>query len=176
MLVEPARQSGPRLISFLLAAAVLTADRATKLDIQAHLPQYGSVPVIQGFLRVVHAENPGAAFSFLADSNPLLRNIVLIGISSAVLLFVVSALWSRTLTTLTRIGLGLVLGGACGNLYDRVIRHTVTDFIEVYHGGWSFPAFNVADSAITIGAAMLLLDLLFSRQSPAASKHVPETN
>jgi len=65
---------------------------------------------------------------------------------------------------LTRAGLAFVLGGAAGNLYDRVMRGSVTDFIEVYHGGWSFPAFNVADSAITIGAALLLLDVLFSKR------------
>jgi signal peptidase II len=61
---------------------------------------------------------------------------------------------------LARLGLSLILGGAIGNLYDRVIHGTVTDFIEVYHRGWSFPAFNVADSAITVGAALLLIDLI----------------
>ena len=60
---------------------------------------------------------------------------------------------------LGRVGSGLILGGAAGNLYDRIVHGTVTDFIEVYHGSWSFPAFNVADSAITVGAILLLLDL-----------------
>jgi signal peptidase II len=66
-------------------------------------------------------------------------------------------------------GLSLVLGGAVGNLYDRIVHGTVTDFIEVYHGTWSFPAFNVADSAITVGAILLLIDLLRARR-----REVPE--
>lgn len=146
----------------LIACAVVLFDRLTKLEIQHALPGYDSVPVISGWLRIIHTENPGAAFGMLAEGNPLLRSLVLIGVSGAVLLFVAWALWSDRSTLnswLSRLGLSLVLGGATGNLYDRVIHQTVTDFIEVYHGAWSFPAFNVADSAITVGAMLLLLDL-----------------
>ena len=146
----------------LIAAAVVVADRLSKLEIQRALPGYDSIPVINGLLRIIHTENPGAAFGMLAEGNPLLRSLVLIGVSGAVLLFVAWALWSDRSTLnswLSRLGLSLVLGGAAGNLYDRIIHQTVTDFIEVYHGTWSFPAFNVADSAITCGAILLLLDL-----------------
>src|SRR5947209_12435213 len=122
MSIELVPRNKERWLSFLLAAAVVLGDRASKLDIQQHLPQFESLPVIAGCLRIVHAENPGAAFSFLAESNPFLRNIVLIGVSSAVLVFVVSALWTRALTRLSRLGLALVMGGACGNLYDRIVR------------------------------------------------------
>jgi signal peptidase II len=170
------RRESDRWLSFLLAAAVVLVDRATKLDVRQHLALFESLSLVPGCLRLVHAENPGAAFSFLADSNPILRNIVLIGVSSAVLVFVISALFSHTLTRLSRTGLALVMGGALGNLYDRVVRHTVTDFIEVYHGGWTFPAFNVADSAITIGATLLILDLLLTRRSPAPPKHVSQAH
>ena len=124
---------------------------------------FDSISVIPGWLRIVHAENPGAAFGVLAEGNPIVRNIVLIGISGAVLVFVFSALWSRNgafRSPSTRYGLALILGGALGNLSDRIIRGTVTDFIEVYHGTWTFPAFNVADSAITVGAVLLLFDLV----------------
>jgi signal peptidase II len=75
-------------------------------------------------------------------------------------------LWGRGSSftgIVARLGLSLVLGGAAGNLYDRIVRGTVTDFIEVYHGTWSFPAFNVADSAITAGAILLLMDVLLHR-------------
>jgi signal peptidase II len=91
------------------------------------------------------------------------RGVVLIGISALVLFFVLNALLDRQSSfnsTANRIGLALILGGAIGNLYDRVLAGKVTDFIEVYKGSWSFPAFNVADSAITVGAAFLLVDLV----------------
>jgi signal peptidase II len=122
--------------------------------------------VIPGWLRIIHTENPGAAFGILADGNRWLRGGILIGVSALVLVFVVSALWGRRTTftsPLGRAALGLILGGAAGNLYDRVVSGMVTDFIEVYHGSWSFPAFNVADSAITVGAALLLLELMHPR-------------
>jgi signal peptidase II len=142
---------------------VVIADRITKLLIRHTMQSFETISIGPGWLRIVHAENPGAAFGVLAQGNPILRNIVLIGISGAVLVFVLSALWSRNgafRSAATRYGLALILGGAVGNLSDRIFRGTVTDFIEVYHGTWTFPAFNVADSAITVGAVLLLLDLI----------------
>ena len=156
-----------RVAPLIIAAAIVIADRLSKLEIQRAMPGYDSIPVISGWLRIIHTENPGAAFGMLAEGNPILRSLVLIGVSGAVLLFVAWALWSERSTLnswLSRLGLSLVLGGASGNLYDRIVNKTVTDFIEVYHGTWSFPAFNVADSAITLGAILLLLDLW--RQDP----------
>jgi len=156
-----------RFAPLIISAAVVIADRLTKLEIQRAMPGYDSIPVISGWLRIIHTENPGAAFGMLAEGNPILRSLVLIGVSGAVLLFVAWALWSERSTLnswLSRLGLSLVLGGASGNLYDRIVNKTVTDFVEVYHGTWSFPAFNVADSAITVGAILLLLDLW--RQDP----------
>ena len=151
-----------RSLPLIIASAIVAADRLTKLEIQHALASYDSIPVISNWLRIIHTENPGAAFGMLAEGNPLLRSLVLIGVSGAVLVFVAWSLWSSRSTLnswLSRLGLSLVLGGAAGNLYDRIVHQTVTDFIEVYHGTWSFPAFNVADSAITVGAIFLLLDL-----------------
>jgi len=145
------------------ALLILVADRITKLLILHSLRSFDSISIIPDWLRIVHAENPGAAFGVLAKGNPILRSIVLIGISATVLVFVASALWSRNgafRSAATRFGLALILGGAFGNLLDRIFRGTVTDFIEVYHGTWSFPAFNVADSAISVGAVLLLFDLI----------------
>jgi signal peptidase II len=156
-----------RLTPLIVATLVVVGDRLSKLEIQHALSSYDSIPIVAGWLRIIHTENPGAAFGMLAEGNPILRSLVLIGVSSLVLLFVAWALWSHRSTLnswLSRLGLSLILGGAFGNLYDRVVHQTVTDFIEVYHRGWSFPAFNVADSAITIGAILLLLDLW--RQDP----------
>ncbi len=156
-----------RFTPLAIAAIVVIGDRLSKLEIQSALSSYDSIPVIAGWLRIIHTENPGAAFGMLAQGNPILRSLVLIGVSGLVLLFVAWALWSNRSTLnswLSRFGLSLILGGAAGNLYDRIVHQTVTDFIEVYHRGWSFPAFNVADSAITVGAILLLLDLW--RQDP----------
>jgi signal peptidase II len=146
----------------IVAVLVVVGDRLSKIEIQRALSSYDSIAVIAGWFRIIHTENPGAAFGMLAEGNPVLRSLILIGVSGVVLLFVAWALWSERSTLksgLTRFGLSLILGGASGNLYDRVVHQTVTDFIELYHGGWAFPAFNVADSAITIGAILLLIDL-----------------
>lgn len=159
-----------------VALSIVLLDRITKIQIRHSLGDFDAIPVISGWLRIVHTENPGAAFGVLADGNPLLRSVILIGVSTGVLLFVAWALWSHSAsfsTLLTRVGLSMILGGALGNLYDRIVHGTVTDFIEVYRGGWSFPAFNVADSAITVGACLLLVDLLWPRRQ---IKHVSEIN
>jgi signal peptidase II len=165
-LVSGSRDMGSRFTALGAALLILIADRISKLMILHSLPSFESVSIVPGWLRIVHAENPGAAFGVLAEGNPIVRNIVLIGISGAVLVFVASALWSRNgafRAPTTRFALAFILGGAVGNLLDRVVRGTVTDFIEVYHGTWSFPAFNVADSAITVGAILLLFDLIKPR-------------
>ena len=159
--------SVPQWLALTVSALVIAGDRVSKMAIQHSINSFDAVSVIAGWLRIVHTENPGAAFGVLAEGNPFLRSAVLIGVSAAVLVFVALALWGRGSsfnTPLTRVGLSLILGGAIGNLYDRVLYGAVTDFIEVYHGAWSFPAFNVADSAITVGAVLLMIDLLRARR------------
>ena len=166
------RIAANRYSPFAVALLVALLDRITKMEARASLSSYIGVPVIPGLLRLVHTENPGAAFSFLSEGNPILRSFVLISVSTAVLCLVASALWKNHphfATPLVRTGLALILGGAAGNLYDRVIFGTVTDFIEVYHGAWTFPVFNVADSAITVGAILLLFDMLILQRAPQAA-------
>lgn len=168
-----------RFFAFLIALIVVAGDHITKVIIQHSMNSFDIIPVIPGLLRLVHTENPGAAFGVLAEGNPVLRKVVLIGISFIVLCFVVSALWSRNnsyASLPTRFGLGLILGGALGNLYDRVAHGTVTDFIEVFHGSWSFPAFNVADSAISIGATLILLEMLRSGRKRREVVNVSQTH
>ncbi len=163
-----------RFAPFALSLLIVLADRWSKIGIQRSMSSFDTVSVIPGWLRIMHTENPGAAFGILAEGNPWLRSGILIGVSALVLTFVVSALWGQRTTftsPMSRVALGLILGGAAGNLYDRVVHGTVTDFIEVYHGGWSFPAFNVADSAITVGAILLLLEVLRPRRKSASLAH-----
>jgi signal peptidase II len=167
-----------RWTPLLVTSIVVVLDRLTKLYIQHSLSYWNAIPVIPGLFRIIHTENPGAAFGILAEGNSMLRAAILIGISTLVMLFVASALWSRTSSftgAWTRFSLALILGGAIGNLLDRIVRGTVTDFLEVYNGSWSFPAFNVADSAITIGSIILLIELLRPRRRQV-NPHVPETH
>jgi signal peptidase II len=161
--VAPSRRWFP----FLLSLLIIAADRWSKIAIRHSLSAFDQISIIPGWLRIIHTENPGAAFGILAEGNQWLRSGILIGVSTLVLIFVVSALWragSGFQSPLARAALGLVLGGAAGNLYDRIVHGTVTDFIEVYHGSWSFPDFNVADSAITVGAILLVLELIHPRR------------
>lgn len=157
------RNTTLRLFPFAVALLVVLADRLSKLLIQRSITPLDSISILPGWLRIIHTENTGAAFGVLADGNAFVRAAVLVGVSTLVLLFVISALWNQASgfqNIAARLGLGLILGGAAGNLFDRVLYGRVTDFIEVYRGAWSFPAFNIADSAITVGAVLLILDLV----------------
>ncbi|MEO8129522.1 MAG: signal peptidase II [Bryobacteraceae bacterium] len=158
-----------RIWSLLIAAVVFVLDRATKVLIERNVSIWDTHPVIPGFFNIVHTKNRGAAFGMFSDGTSELRTFLLIGVSIAVLIFVAVLLlqpsragFSGSRTTM--IGLSLVLGGAFGNIYDRVVSGMVTDFLEFYVGEWHFAAFNVADSAITIGAGLLLLDMWMSRK------------
>lgn len=160
-----------RLVYFAISALILVLDLISKIIVRLRIAPYDSIPVLPGLFRLVHTENSGAAFGMLADGHPLLRSVILVGVSLLVMGVVAASLWSReTLTRplVAKLGLALILGGASGNMYDRLVRGTVTDFLEVYQGTWTFPAFNVADSAITVGAALLILDLLRPRPNQQA--------
>jgi signal peptidase II len=156
-----------RKYHFLIALSVLVLDRYTKWLIAHRLTMHDGITVIPGFFRIIHTENPGAAFGIFADS-PSPWKIVLLIVFSIVALMIVSALlWktSQTFTT-TGVGLSLILGGAIGNLWDRIVSHRVVDFLLFYVGRYQWPAFNVADSAIVVGACLLVFEIMFTK-SPA---------
>ena len=161
-----------RSYPFVIAAAVFVLDRITKRVIKTHFSPSDSLTVIPGFFNIVHTENPGIAFGMLASAPSFWRDLFLIVFSLSVLVFI-SVLLLRPERMaghgwLLKAGLALILGGALGNLYDRIVNKTVTDFIEVHAdlsgSAYYFPAFNVADSAITIGACLLLLDMWRTRE------------
>lgn len=159
-----------RKYHFLIALLVIVLDRLTKWSIAHRLSLHDSIQVIPGFFRIVHAENPGAAFGIFADS-PAQWKVVLLIVFSVIALLIVSALlWknSHRLTT-TGVGLSLILGGALGNLWDRIVSHHVVDFLLFYIGRYQWPAFNVADSAIVVGAGLLVLEILFTKQARSAA-------
>jgi len=155
-----------RLRAGVLIAGVVALDRVTKLYIRAHVSGVDVYPVIPRFFNIVHTENPGAAFGMFSDSPTAWRGILLVGISAAVMTILGVMLWrmAATQSQLMSTGLALVFGGALGNLVDRLFRGTVTDFVQLFFGSYEFPSFNVADSAITIGAGLLVIDLWRSRK------------
>jgi signal peptidase II len=160
----------------IIIAIVVLLDRLTKLWIVARFSPWDMLPVIPGVFNIVHAENPGAAFSMLAESPAIVRALVLVGISVSVMMFVGWMLWRAPdpqiqETPWMRTALALVFGGAAGNLIDRVFRGTVTDFLQVFIGSYEFPAFNVADGAITIGAALMVIDLIRTQTKTHRTDH-----
>ena len=168
-----------RLSPFVLAVAVVLLDRLTKWMIKTSFTIWDPPHVvIPGFFNIVHTENPGIAFGLLADQSSPWRSILLIGFSAIVLIvisFVLLKPSDSAHNSLLRAGLAVVLGGAFGNLYDRIANGTVTDFIELHAGhGYYFPDFNVADTAITIGACLLLLDMWHSRETKSQIAEVPQ--
>jgi signal peptidase II len=163
----------PRLLSAAIMAAVVILDRLTKLYIQTAFGPYDTIPVIPNVFNIVHVENPGAAFGFLSDAPSEWRSLVLL-LASGVITVIVAVMLFRPgpikETALTRFGLAIVLGGALGNLWDRLFRGTVTDFLQVFIGPYEYPSFNIADSAVCIGAGCLILDLWLTRHRGTAQQ------
>lgn len=153
-----------RWFPFAIAALVFALDRATKWWIENSVSALDTLVIIPGIFNIVHAQNRGAAFGILSDSHEAWRNLVLVGVSCGVMLYVASLLWQPARAGFGPgrtpvIALSLVLGGALGNLYDRIVRGSVTDFLQVFIGSYEWPSFNVADTAISIGAGLLILTL-----------------
>jgi signal peptidase II len=139
-----------------LGAGVLVADQLTKIAAVDHLVAQQALPVAPS-LNLTLTFNRGAAFSFLGDAGGWQRWLF---VAIAVVVTVLLAVWLARLPRRARwtgASIGLVIGGAVGNLVDRLLRGAVVDFVDVYYGTWHWPAFNVADSAICVGAAILVL-------------------
>ena len=153
---------------FALVAGVLGVDRLTKWMVQSWMGDSLSFTVIPGFFNLIRTENRGAAFSLMADLEGPLGPTLLLLLSVAAAAVIAVALWRCGAKPYDhpglRFGLALMLGGALGNLVDRALRGAVTDFVELYAGDFRWPAFNVADAAITIGALAALLDMWRGRR------------
>ena len=145
----------------IVAVAIVIADQLTKWAIIERVPLYDKIP-LNAFINLTHHKNSGAAFSFLADAGGWQRWFFTI-VASAVSIVIVVWLWRirNEGQSVLSVALALVLGGAIGNLIDRILLGHVTDFIQILFGGWAFPSFNVADAGISIGAVLLIIDALF---------------
>lgn len=148
----------------LVAVLVFALDQFAKWIVIQRIPLNGSVGVIDGFFRLSHVQNPGAAFGLFAESHSSLRIVFLVLFSVFAMSVVGWLLWksSHTLST-TGVALALILGGALGNLWDRLADGYVVDFLAFYFGSYHWPDFNVADSAIVVGAILLVAEILFTR-------------
>jgi signal peptidase II len=144
-----------------IALAVLLLDRITKWAIAETIPLEDAINIIPGFFRLTHLENTGAAFSLFADSPSPFRTTLLIAFSVAALAVISFLLWKdRSVCHSGTLALSLILGGAVGNLWDRVSDGKVTDFLDFYIGVHHWPPFNIADSAIVVGALLLFMRML----------------
>jgi signal peptidase II len=155
-----------RLNWIWITLAVLAVDRATKYAVEKMTPIGYRRAVVPQFLSIVHTSNPGIAFGLFADSP---SHWVGVALSIAALVVCILLTWfllsGNAGAAPSRVGVALVLGGALGNLFDRVIHSSVTDFIYVHFHSHDWPAFNFADSAITVGAILIGFELLFMRKS-----------
>jgi len=153
-----------RKYHFLISLLIVVLDQVTKWIVATRIPLHENIIVIPGFFRLTHVQNRGAAFG-LFDGSPSQWKIAILILFSLIALVVVTALlWKNShAITATGVGLSLVLGGAVGNLWDRLIAGHVIDFLDFYIGSYHWPAFNVADAAIVCGAFLLVSEILFAK-------------
>jgi signal peptidase II len=151
---------------FAIAALVFLLDRVSKYLVAQNIALYDSISIIPGFFRLTHVQNRGAAFGIFDESPSEWKVWMLIIFSVAALVIVTVLLWKNSFAlTATGVALSLVLGGAAGNLWDRLVAGRVTDFLLFYIGEHIWPAFNVADSAIVCGALLLVAEILFAKNA-----------
>lgn len=154
----PAR---PRRLEIWLPLLIVAVDQLSKAAVRATLPLHDSVTIVPGLVDFTHVRNTGAAFGILNTADFPFKTVVIALIATAALVGV--GMYAAGLAhhqLVARIGLALIIGGAAGNLLDRVIVGSVVDFVDVYWRNWHFWAFNVADAAISIGVAIMILDML----------------
>jgi len=149
-----------------VAGTIVALDQITKLLVDRLLPLYSVKTVVPGFFNLVHARNTGAAFSMFAGSPSALRTVLFAGLTVLVVSVIVYG-YSRLKRedAWTRWALALICGGALGNLVDRLRLGEVIDFLDFHVGGYHWPAFNVADSAVTVGACLLAVSLFKTQDS-----------
>lgn len=148
----------------IIAGVVVVLDQATKLLVLATMPLYHSLEVIPGFFNLVHIRNPGGAFGFMAAGSPAIRSLLFVGLSAIAMGLIVHFYRSTPKThPYLAAALALIFGGAAGNLIDRLRLGEVVDFVDLYLGDYHWPAFNVADSAITVGVVIFIAHMVLGK-------------
>ena len=150
-----------RQLDLWIALSVVIVDQIVKAIVRRHIALNESIAVIPGFFDLTRVHNTGTAFGFMNATDFPFKTVILACVAIGALAAL--AVYAATLPAgqwLARIGLALILGGAAGNLIDRIMEGYVVDFVDLYWSGWHFWAFNVADASITVGVALMILDLL----------------
>jgi signal peptidase II len=166
---EAVDQVRPRRLEIWLPIIIVAFDQLTKAAVRAMLPLHQSMTIVPGLVDFTHVRNTGAAFGILNTADFPFKSVVIAVIATAALIGV--GMYAASLAhhqLVARIGLALIIGGAAGNLLDRVVSGSVVDFVDVYWRTYHFWAFNVADSAITIGVAIMILDMLGTEKRSAS--------
>jgi len=151
------------ILCALIAGGVAAADQATKVLVERRIPEHVVIPVVPRFFNLIHTTNVGAAFGLFSESPAPWKTLLLIAVSAGLLVVtIVAMLWrAHSVRWLTRVGLALILGGALSNLLDRIRFGKVVDFLDFYYRSHHWATFNVADSAIVIGAGLLIVQVIF---------------
>ncbi len=159
------------ILFMAVAGLVVLLDQLTKGWIIATMRLHDAYPVIDGFFNIIHVRNPGAAFGFLAGASPLFRSVFFLAVTVAAILLILHYLRQTRIEEISLVlSLALILAGAVGNLIDRIRFGEVVDFLDVYIGAHHWPAFNVADAAISTGASVLMILLLGRRKEKTEAK------
>src|SRR4051794_11127109 len=154
-----------RLKGYATAATIFVLDRLTKWIIESRVSFLDTHRVIPGFFDIVRSQNRGVAFGIFNDSTSEWRTTLLVIASVAAVAMVATMLWNaHKLDRYSFWGLSLILGGAAGNVFDRIVSGQETDFLLFYVGTYQWPTFNLADSAIVVGSGLLLMDLVRSKR------------
>ncbi|HMD96532.1 MAG TPA: signal peptidase II [Terriglobia bacterium] len=156
-------KTASRIAYIAIAALVFIGDQATKAMVEKSIPERDVIPVIPQFFNLTHVKNVGAAFGLFADSPAPWKEDLLIAVAAGLLATVAVIAWrSRQIVWQSGVGLALILGGALSNLVDRIRWGRVTDFLDFYINSYHWYTFNLADSAIVVGAGFLILQVVFS--------------
>jgi signal peptidase II len=153
-----------RLIYAAIAVVTLAADQLTKKMVQASIPPQAVIPVVPHFFNLTHTQNSGAAFGLFSGSSSPWKTTLLILVSGALLVTVIGIVWRSRMQWEAAVGLSLILGGASSNLLDRISRGQVVDFLDFYFRSYHWFTFNLADSAIVVGAGFLILKMVWAEE------------
>lgn len=152
-----------RILSAVIAAIILAGDQVTKAVVVRSIADRMVIPVLPHCFNLIHTENAGAAFSLFADSPAPWKTALLIAIRGLLLVVVAAVMWgSRRIRWRMGVGLSLIFGGALSNLIDCIRFGRVVDFLDVYYRSYHWPTFNLADSAIVVGAGLVVIQVLWS--------------
>lgn len=161
---------------FLTAAFVIAADQYVKFFIKTHMKLYSSITVIRDIFNITYIENFGIAFGLTGQGENKIKRWILCGvIFAAIVMIIIFWMKSKHKNFLFNFSLGLITGGAVGNLIDRTLRGSVTDFIEVGFKQQTWPVFNIADSAVSTGVCLFILYLIITKEHPLEVKDAPDT-